>query len=337
MFSKRPQTATGAQQTPGAAADITSAEADRFSAMTALAAPEFLSASDAVERFLARPDLSPHTIRVYRQVLAPLLEDLGPDAAAGLLDALEASALQQAAECRWAELAPASWNRNLATLNAFLRWAGRHNDPARGLGELLRLERRREPADRTRAIPYPQLERLWQRESLPLREKTLYRLLYETAGRAGEILALDVDDLDVPNKRARIRSKGGDLDFVHFASGSARLLPRLLAGRRQGPVFLTDRAAPAGTPTLGVCPVTMRARLSYRRAAALFAQHTDGLTLHQLRHSALTHLGEAGESTVLLMAKSRHRSLRTLQRYARPGPEAVAALTARHDPARRRP
>jgi hypothetical protein len=30
----------------------------------------------------------------------------------------------------------------------------------------------------------------------------------------------------------------------------------------------------------------------------------------------------------LLMAKSRHRSLRTVQRYARPGPIAVAALTA---------
>ncbi len=38
----------------------------------------------------------------------------------------------------------------------------------------------------------------------------------------------------------------------------------------------------------------------------------------------------------LLMAESRHRSLRTLQRYARPGPDAVAALTASHDPARRR-
>jgi hypothetical protein len=31
----------------------------------------------------------------------------------------------------------------------------------------------------------------------------------------------------------------------------------------------------------------------------------------------------------LLMAKSRHRSLRTLQRYARPGPDAVAALAPR--------
>ncbi len=35
------------------------------------------------------------------------------------------------------------------------------------------------------------------------------------------------------------------------------------------------------------------------------------------------------------MAKSRDASLWTLQRYARPGVEAVARLTADHDPARR--
>ena len=36
------------------------------------------------------------------------------------------------------------------------------------------------------------------------------------------------------------------------------------------------------------------------------------------------------------MAKSRHASLLSLQRYARPGAEAVAAMTAATDPARRR-
>ena len=103
-----------------------------------------------------------------------------------------------------------------------------------------------------------------------------------------------------------------------------------------GPVFLTDRAAALRTASLDVCPVTRRSRLSYRRAAWLFGHYTGGWTLHQLRHSAITHFAEAGESTVLLMARSRHRSLRTLQRYARPGPEAVAALTACRDPARQR-
>jgi len=54
------------------------------------------------------------------------------------------------------------------------------------------------------------------------------------------------------------------------------------------------------------------------------------------RYSALTHLAEDNVQLPLLMAKSRYRRLRTLQRYARPGPDAVAALTAAHDPAHRR-
>jgi hypothetical protein len=38
----------------------------------------------------------------------------------------------------------------------------------------------------------------------------------------------------------------------------------------------------------------------------------------------------------LLMAKSGHENLRSLQKYARPSADAVAAMTAAHDPARRR-
>jgi integrase len=83
-------------------------------------------------------------------------------------------------------------------------------------------------------------------------------------------------------------------------------------------------------------PTTGRARLSYRRAAEIFSTAAPGRTLHQLRHSAITHLAEAGVPLPLLMAKSRHASLRTVQRYARPSVDAVAALTAAHDPAARR-
>lgn len=67
----------------------------------------------------------------------------------------------------------------------------------------------------------------------------------------------------------------------------------------------------------------------------LFSQASGGATLHQLLHSALTHLGEDGVSAVLLQAKSRHRDPRTLARYSKPGIEAVAALTADHDRGRR--
>jgi integrase/recombinase XerD len=77
------------------------------------------------------------------------------------------------------------------------------------------------------------------------------------------------------------------------------------------------------------------ARLSYWRAAELFRVRT-GRTLHQLRHSALTHAAEDGTNLPLLLARSRHASVRSLERYARPGPEAVARHLAETDPARRR-
>lgn len=68
----------------------------------------------------------------------------------------------------------------------------------------------------------------------------------ETAARASEVLSLDVGDVDLENRRAVVRSKGGDLELLHFQTGSARLLPRLLVGRTSGPVFLTDRRPAPG-------------------------------------------------------------------------------------------
>jgi len=55
--------------------------------------------------------------------------------------------------------------------------------------------------------------------------------------------------------------------------------------------------------------------------------------LHQLRHSRLTHLAEAGIALPILMAKSRHTSLGI---YAKPTFDAVAAATAAIVPDRRR-
>jgi len=200
------------------------------------------------------------------------------------------------------------------------------------------LERRRMPADHSRSLPATELERVFTRRDVPLRERALWRLLYETAARAEEVLSLNIEDLNLPARRAVTLGKGGDREVLHFATGSARLLPRLLEGRTGGPVFLADRpSAPSRAPALAdLDPLTGRARLSYRRAAELFTSATGGAKLHQLRHASLTHVAEAGVPTVLLMAKSRHASLRSLQRYARPGVEAVAQLTADHDPARRR-
>jgi integrase len=287
----------------------------------------------AIDAFLSQPDLAPTTRAKYRQTLAAVEDELGdaPMTGAGLAVVVVVLVVAQ----RWHHASPATWNRHVATVRSFVRYCARTR--ILEIDGDVELARRAEKHDHTRSIPSASLERLWERRDIDLRERTLWRLLYETAARADEVLRLNVEDLDIPAKRARTRSKGGDVDWLFFGSGSARLLPRLFAGRRAGPVFLSGlRPSPARAPAAAdICPPTGHARLSYRRAAELLVDQT-GWTLHQFRHSALTHLAEDNVQLPLLMAKSRHRSLRTLQRYARPGPDAVAALTAAHDPARRR-
>ena len=298
-----------------------------------LAHPEPRQLAAAAAAFLAQPGLAASTRRSYQQTLDRLERELD---AAQLLEDLTVEAVTVAVITTWGRCSPATWNRHVATAGSFVAYCRRRRWLTSDLaGDL---ERRPEPADRTKAIPLAELERLWKRDDVAVREKALWRFLYETAARASEALSLNVEDLDLDNKRVRVRSKGGDLDWLHFQTGSARLLPKLIAGRARGPLCLADRAPiPARVPaTVDRCPETGRARLSYRRAEALFRQASDGWTLHQPRHSALTHLAEQNVSLPLLMAKSRHASLRSLQRYARPGAEAVAALTAATDPARRR-
>lgn len=98
------------------------------------------------------------------------------------------------------------------------------------------------------------VHRLLSRCDIPLRERTLWRMLYETAARAAEIPALNVEDLDLEHRRAPVRSKGGAVEWVYWESGTAHLLPRLLrlsdgSTRTHGPLFLSERRpVPARRP-----------------------------------------------------------------------------------------
>jgi integrase/recombinase XerD len=119
----------------------------------------------AVDAFLDHHDLARSTRRIYRASLASLVAGLDPATAVG---ELSGPMLAGWFRSRYAAAAPATWNRELATLRAAVGWWRCRGwlavDPTDGL------ERRRERVDRTRALTRAQVERLFARRDLPLRE-----------------------------------------------------------------------------------------------------------------------------------------------------------------------
>ncbi len=107
-------------------------------------------------------------------------------------------------------------------------------------------------------------------------------------------------------KRARVTSKGSDVGCVNYQTGTALLLPRLLAD-----VAAARCSSPAAAD--------QDHGWTLQPAAALCA---DPRRRHQ--------------HPPMLLARSRHASMRSLERYARPGPEALARHAAATDLARRR-
>jgi site-specific recombinase XerD len=99
---------------------------------------------DAVEAFLDQHDLARSTRRVYRASLASLVAELGPATAVAELSCLRLAGWFRD---RHAAAAPATWNRELATLRAAVGWWRRRGwlavDPT---GDLVR---RRERVDRS--------------------------------------------------------------------------------------------------------------------------------------------------------------------------------------------
>ena len=315
--------------------------------------PPLAAASAAYLVTLSGPEQR-NTQRAYRSTLRALTAEFAPAgtsfAVADLGSEENAERLTEWFTARWSGRAAATFNRHLdAIRSAASFWIGQGwlaADPSR------RLRRRGRAPDRTRALGAAEIEEILGMD-VPVREKTLWTMLYETAARSSEVLALNVEDLDRRNRRSKVTRKGAAVDIIVWQTGTARLLPRLLDGRTKGPVFLTGRRARVALAAADLDPASGRARLSYRRAEEVFTELTkplahpditdpgllkdaEGWTLHQLRHSALTRAAENGANTGTLLAYSGHTSVASLARYTRVSPDALARWQAGRDPHRRR-
>ncbi|MFI1829121.1 sigma-70 family RNA polymerase sigma factor [Streptomyces sp. NPDC020412] len=236
----------------------------------------------AAAEFLARDGLDAASVRSYGQTLGRLRRSLGD---AFPLAALTPEGVDRVFTTAWSQAAPATWNRHRSAYRSFATWAGL--DAAVAAGP----ERRAGSPTPTRPLAPAELDALFARDDVPLRERTLWRLLYESGAPVTAVLALNVPDLDAAALADR-RARAGER-WIGWRAGAARLLPELLAGRSGGPLFLTDRRpgpARRRASAADVCPDSGRARLSYERAEHLFKQSTKpldadgtGWTLRQLK------------------------------------------------------
>jgi integrase len=288
---------------------------------------------------------NPNTVRNYGIGVGKITERLGE---ARPLASVADDEIGEALELLWGTAAVNTWNSRRAGVLSWLGWCRERG--YEGPMVPVWAKRLSVPASETPARSKMAIDRLVARREVHLREKTLWRMLYETAGRAEEILGVNVEDLDFAGRRCPVKAKGARskarrrgqaredfvLETVYWDAGTARLLPRLLKGRTRGPVFVTHRRPGPGkvVSPRDVCPDTGLARLSYGQARALLDEHTalrgpgTGWDLHEYRHSALTYLGEQGASLLMLMAKSRHKKPENVRRYFKPSPEAISELTS---------
>ena len=127
--------------------------------VTALHGRDATTVQAAIDAFLSSTRcVNPNTRRGYAGVLDRLLAELGPDRR---LASLAGDELADLLEQLWGHRAPATWNRNRAAVAGWLSWCARNRLPAPALPASC--ERRREPANTTRAVSRSTIERALSR------------------------------------------------------------------------------------------------------------------------------------------------------------------------------
>jgi integrase len=145
------------------------------------------------------------------------------------------------------------------------------------------------------------------------RDEALIRLMLETGIRAGEVVALDVADLDLDVNRITVRrGKGGNLRTIPVGPSTIAAIRAYLPERDRHPaadgprLWLGERGASFGYDGLN-------------QALRRRAQHAgiDGFHLHRLRHTAAHRWLAAGGSETGLMAMAGWSRTDMLVRYTR--------------------
>jgi integrase/recombinase XerC len=291
-------------------------------------APELAAALDGFGRYLRlERNRSANTVRAYVSDVASLLDHaqrMGADRPA----AIELSTLRSwLARLRSTGTARTSLARRAAAARTFTGWARRSGLMPTDPGELLVSPRPhrslppvlsvQEAAALLEAdVPRP----LGDAGSVSaveaatgLRDRVVLEILYATGVRVGELVGLDLDDVDRRRRILRVIGKGDKERTVPYGRPADEALgswlvdgrPELAASTSGPALLLGRRGARIGAREIR--------RIVHARAGAVPGAPDIGP--HGLRHSAATHLLEGGADLRAVQELLGHASLATTQIY----------------------
>lgn len=168
-----------------------------------------------------------------------------------------------------------------------------------------------------------------QEDPVALRDHAMVELLYATGIRVSELCALDVDDVDLGNRLARVLGKGDKERMVPFGVPADTALRRWLdLGRGAVATGASGPALFLGARGGRVDPRTVR-RVVHDAVESVSAAD---MGPHGLRHSAATHLLEGGADLRSVQELLGHATLATTQLYTHVTVERLKAIHDRTHP-----
>lgn len=272
--------------------------------------------------------LSPATVRAYSSDLRDLA-----DAAEGL--ALEHITLDTLRDWLWRATqrgdARATLARRAAAARSFFAWATEEglvaHDPSLRLvaprrGRTLPTVASR---DAMTLLLDQQRERAADGDPIALRDHAMLELLYGAGIRVSELCGLDVDDLDLERRTARVMGKGAKERIVPFGLPAGESIGAFLTRGR--PALALRASTPPPALFLGVRGGRVGPRAVYGIVADVLAPIVGADTVgpHALRHTAATHLLDGGADLRAVQEILGHASLGTTQIYTHVSAERLAA------------
>lgn len=264
-------------------------------------------------------DLAPHTVRAYLADVAGLLEHagrMGRDDVADLdLRTLRSWLAHQQVTGR----SRTTLARRATAVRVFTAWLTRTGRIPTDVGASLRSPKSHRTLppvlrqDEARELVAAAARLADDGSPVGLRDTAMLELLYATGVRVGELVALDVDDVDRGRNVARVFGKGRKERTVPFGLPAADAIDAWLARGR--PQLVAPGAGPALFLGARGGRIDQRAvrTVVHRRIADVPGAPDIGP--HGLRHTAATHLLEGGADLRSVQELLGHASLATTQLY----------------------